>query len=325
MTWLRGRRVFITGGEGFVGSNIAERCVEAGAHVTSFDARLPGTGYHPNNLDGLAVSRIVGDLRDPAALDAAITGHDVIFHCAATTSHKRSMSAPLENLAINAGGTLELLEALRRQAPDARLIHIGTTTQLGPHRVQPADEDHPQAPIDLYSAHKMLAERTVLIYARSHGIRASVVRLPNLYGPRICLTDPGLSFIGWFIGLGLRGAPLTVYRPGTQRRNFLYIGDAVDGLLKVAHDAELIGRSLTLGHLDHHAVIDAAHAVARHIGGEARLIDWPADRKAIEVGDVLLDTARSRALIDWSPAHDLDHGMALTAARIRRTQTSEAR
>ncbi len=315
---LAGRRVLITGGEGFIGSNLAAACLAEGAIVRSLDVGLAGTGYDPRNLDGLDVERLTGDIRDSKAVEAALDGVDLVFHCAATTAHGRSLKAPLENLSINAEGALVIFESVRAVNPTATLVYVGTTTQLGPIGEASADEDHAQQPVELYSAHKMLAERAALIYGKSHGLAVSAVRLPNVYGPRMAVHDPGLSFLGWFIGLGLRGERLTVFRPGTQLRNIIHVDDAVEGLIRAGLRDETRGQVTVVGHPAHAAVIDAARAIAAHIGGEAALVDWPAGRKAIEVGHARLDCRRSWVRLGWKPGITLADGLARTGAWFRR-------
>ena len=321
---LAGRRLLITGGEGFIGSNLAAACLAEGAAVRSLDLGLAGTGHHPDNLAGLDVERRVGDIRDADAVAAALDRVDLVFHCAATTAHGRSLKAPLENLSINAAGALAVFEAIRTHAPGATAVCVGTTTQLGPIGDAVADEDHPQRPVELYSAHKMLAERSALIYARSHGLDVRAVRLPNVYGPRMAVHDPGLSFLGWFIGLGLKGARLTVFRPGTQLRNIIHVDDACEGLIRAALNPACRAEVTVVGHPTHTAVIDAARAIAAHVGGEATLVDWPAGRKAIEVGHARLDCRRSWDRLDWKPTIDLADGLRRTGAWFRRRRPPEA-
>ncbi len=320
---LAARRILITGGEGFIGSNLAAACLAEGGAVRSLDIGLAGTGHDPRNLDGLAVERRVGDIRDSAAVEAALDGVDLVFHCAATTAHARSLKAPLENLSINASGTTTMLEALRRVNPTATMVHVGTTTQLGPTGDAVADEGHPQQPVELYSAHKMLAERTALIYAHCHGLEVSATRLPNVYGPRMAVHDPGLSFLGWFIGRALRGERLTVFRPGTQQRNIVHVADAVEGLVRVGLRRSTRGEVTVVGHPEHVAVVDAARAIAARIGGEVTLVDWPAGRAAIDVGHARLDCRRSWSALGWRPTIGLCDGLARTGAWFREHRPQE--
>src|SRR5690606_322164 len=175
----------VTGGLGFVGSNLAHACLDAGAIVTVFDNAAPGSGANPANLAGRADAVTIrrDDVRDAAAVRAAVAGQDLVFHCAAYTSHPLSMQDPFTDVEVNCRGTLNLLEALRRFNPGAKLVHVGTSTQIGPARRDPVDEDHPEFPADIYSANKAAAEEYVLVDGRAYGLLVAVVRLANTTRP----------------------------------------------------------------------------------------------------------------------------------------------
>jgi UDP-glucose 4-epimerase len=317
MSAVAGRGVLVTGGLGFIGSNLAARCAALGARVRVLDASLPNTGADPRNLDGVEAEVDAGDVRDAEAVRRCLDGVEIVFHCAALSSHPRSMRDPLAAADVNHLGTLALLEAVRAHRPSAVVVHVGTTTQIGRLRSAAADEGHPQAPLDLYSASKVAAEVSARAYAQALAIRVAILRLPNVYGPRARTDDPGLSFANYFVGCGLRGAPLTVYRPGEQRRSFLYVDDAVDALLaaadRVASDAPVWHAAGEA----HHSVVEFARAVESEVGGFVEWVEWPSERRSIEVGDQLLDARRTREALGWAPRVGLHEGLRRTATWFR--------
>ena len=321
---LNGQRVLITGGLGFIGSTLAHRCLALGAQVTVLDSLAPRGGGDPRNLQGTSALVVRGDIRDASVVRPLVQAADAIVHCAAATSHTGSLDAPLESASVNLLGTLQLLEIARADRPSVRFVQVSTSSQLGPIESTPATEDHPERPTDLYSACKSGAEKTALVYHVAHGMSVTSIRLPNVYGPRARLDVPGPSVAAFFIGRGAAGLALTVFRPGEQLRNFLFVDDAVDALVRALIRPEVVGRVLQVAHDEHHSVLDFAHAVAAGIGGRVELVDWPAGHRRIELGDVVLDNTRAREALGWRPATSLGDGLARTAAWLRARERGEA-
>jgi UDP-glucose 4-epimerase len=222
------------------------------------------------------------------------------------------MQEPFEDLDVNCRGTLSLLEAIRRHNPAIRIVSIGTSTQIGRMQLNPVDESHPEFPLDLYSAHRSLAEKYVLIYAHAYGIPASVVRFGNVYGPRAHIRSSRFGFINFFIGQALRGHELTVFGEGNQLRNVLFVDDGVDALLTAATSDAAIGKVLFATSDTQYSV----SSIARHIvdvmeAGGVRHVPWPVEKAATEVGDAVITNRRIKAL-GWCPRYDLREGLALT-------------
>lgn len=314
---LTGRRVMITGGLGFIGSNLARRCLQAGAQVTIYDCLEPRSGGNLANIRGFTdrVTLAFHDIVNFDQLTERVVGQDIIFNAAASTSHAFSMVEPLADLDVNGRGVIQLLEAVRRFNPTARLIQLGTTTQFGRLNYRPADEQHPEFPCDIYSANKCAAEKYVLIYARAHGLRATAVRLSNTYGPRACIHSPEYTFNNFFIGQALRGRAVTVFGEGKQLRNVLYVEDAVDALLAVATSEAAIGQPLLVAGDEHRSIAELAEATVRVMGsGRVDFVGWPAERQSIEIGDAIISNEKLKAITGWQPAHDLDAGLAKTRA-----------
>jgi UDP-glucose 4-epimerase len=163
------------------------------------------------------------DARDSAAMGEAVQNQDVLFHCAAHTSHATSMKEPLIDVDVNCRGVITVLEATRRFNPRIKFVHVGTTTQIGRMRYSPIDENHPEFPVDIYSANKTASEKYVLIYGSAYDIPVTVVRLGNTFGPRANIKNPALGFVNYFVGLALQNKPVTVYGTGEQLRNVSYV------------------------------------------------------------------------------------------------------
>lgn len=313
----------VTGGAGFIGSNAALALEGRGWRVRVVDSLDPACGGSRANLANSGVDLVVADLRAPAVAEAAVEGAALVVHAAASISHGRSMREPFADLEANALVTLRVLEAVRTRAPEARVIHISTTTQSGPLRVLPADEAHPDAPIDIYSANRLAAERYALIYHLVHGVRATALRLPNVYGPRACLSSPQLTFNNWFIGCALRDEPITIWGDGAQRRSILHVDDAVAAILLAAEREECAGQALLVTPREAVSVADFAHAVVRCVGsGRVEMRAWPEGRRAMDVGDAVFDPSRAERMLGWRARIDLDAGLRATAKYFRAHATA---
>lgn len=308
------KNVLITGGFGFVGSNLAHELVKRGARVTVFDNADASCGGDSRNLDGITTDLEIvrGDIRDADAINTAVRGKDLILHCAAKTSHVESMQKPFDNLDVNARGTLTLLEALRHVQPSAKLITIGTSTQTGRAVHPEVTEIHPEFPLDIYSANKSVSEKYTLLYASAYKLRACVVRLANNFGPRAHIRTPSFGFVNYFVGLGLRGKEVTVYGNGAQLRNISYIQDSVEAIL-VAAENDASNGDVFFAVADTQISVGAiAIAITAHLGGTVRSIPWPAERAAIEVGDAVIRNDKVRERLGWRPRFALDEALIAT-------------
>jgi len=312
---LTGQRVLITGGLGFIGSNLAKRCLELGAKVSIYDNLDPNSGGNLFNIIGIrdSIDLFFYDLLNLDLLAECVNQQDIIFNCAASTSHSFSMREPWADLDVNSRGVVNLLDVVRRFNPSARLVHIGTSTQLGPLHYRPADENHPEFPTDIYSANKSVSEKFVLIYARIFGIRATVIRLANVYGPRAAIHSPEFTFNNYFIGLALQGKDIPVYGVGQQLRNAIYVDDAIEALMLAATSEETNGMTLFAVGDEHLSVSEIAEITVEQIGrGNVVYVPWPSDRKAIEIGDAVISNEKIKQLLPWLPQYNLRSGLVKT-------------
>jgi len=312
---LKGKRVLITGGLGFIGSNLAHRCHELGAEVSVFDCLDPRSGGNIYNVEKIRneISIHFHDILNFDQLTNYVINKDIIVNCAASTSHSFSMKEPWIDQDVNSRGVINILEAVRRFNKEVKLIHIGTSTQLGPLQYQPADEKHPEFPTDIYSANKSVSEKYVLIYAKVYQLRATVIRFANVFGPRASIHSPEFTFNNYFIGLALQNKKITVFGDGNQKRNVIYIDDAIDAIVMSMLTEENNGITLFATGDHHYSVRRIALDTVKYIGsGEVAFIEWPSDRKAIDIGDAILSNQAIKYIFEWCPTISLEEGLLKT-------------
>lgn len=311
---LQGKRVLITGGLGFIGSNLAHRGVEQGARVTIYDCLDPRSGGNMHNVKDIekAVRIELNDIRNFEGLSACIRNQDIVFNCAAYTSHPQSMKEPFIDIDVNCKGVINLLEAARRFNPETKIVHVGTSTQIGKMHKRPADEWHSEYPVDIYSADKSASEKYILIYGSAYRMHTTVIRLANNFGPRSNIKTPDFGFANYFIGLALQGKDLTVFGKGEQLRNISYVGDSVEALMAAAANPKSDGQ-VYFAVADHqYHVSQIAAAIQEVIGGRVRSVDWPKDREAIEIGDAVISNKKMKSELGWAPKVSLQEGLAKT-------------
>lgn len=309
-----GKRVLVTGGLGFIGSNLARALVEAGADVTVFDALIPQHGGDLYNLEGvrshLAVT--VADMRDDAALGYAVKGQDYIFHLAGQVSHGDSMREPELDLAVNCTATIKLVEACRYHNPQAVLLNTSTRQVYGRPQFLPVTEDHPVEPVDVNGINKVAAEYYHLLYHRVYDLRSVVLRLTNTYGPRQQIKNERQGMAGVFMDRALRGLPLKLFGTGQQLRDFNYVTDVVDAMLLAAATPACYGRVFNLGSNDRHSLKDFCEILKQLCGVDYELVPFPADRKLIDIGDYYGSFARFFQATGWEPRTGLEQGLRLS-------------
>ena len=315
MKSLSGARVLVTGGLGFIGSNLARRLVAEGASVTLCDAMIEGYGGNEANIreirDAVVIDR--SDVRDADAMDRLVAGQDVVFHLAAQVSHVMSLSNPYPDIDINIKGTAVVLEACRRKNPAALVVRSGTRGQYGPAVRLPVSEETPSDPRGIYEISQLSSEMICRTYTRIHGIRTVPLRLTNVYGPRAQMRHSQFGVVNWFVRLALEGRPIPIFGSGRILRDFLYVDDCVEALLAAAREPAAVGEILNVGHDRSSTFLEVAETLRDLVPGTAiEFTDFTPERRAQEPGDFVSDIAKIRRLLGWEPSVSLRDGLART-------------
>jgi UDP-glucose 4-epimerase len=317
---FKGRKALITGGLGFIASNLARRLVDLGAEVVLADSLVPEYGGNLFNISGIeSRARVnISDVRDPHSMRHIIRGQDYLFNLAGQTSHQDSMEDPHTDLEINCRAQLTILEACRRYNPAVRIVFASTRQIYGRPERLPVDETHLLRPVDVNGINKMAGEWYHVLYNNVYGLRASALRLTNTYGPRMRVKDARQTFLGVWIRAIVEGKPFEVWE-GQQLRDFTYVDDAVDAFLLAAASDEASGQVMNLGGDRVISLKDLADLLLEvNGGGKYTIRSFPPERKRIDIGDYYADFSRARSLLGWQPRVRLEEGLARTLAFYRR-------
>jgi UDP-glucose 4-epimerase len=307
-----GTRVLVTGGLGFIGSNLARELVAGGADVVLVDSLVPEYGGSRENIKGIegSVHVNVSDVRDEFSLKQLVRDRDVIFNLAGQTSHLDSMSDPYTDLEINCRAQLSILEACRENNPTARVVFASTRQIYGRPEYLPVDERHPLRPVDVNGINKTAGEWYHLVYGQVYGIPVCVLRLTNTYGPRMRVRDARQTFLGYWLRQILLGEELLVFGDGSQKRDFNYVDDAVRALLLAAARDEAVGDIYNLGDGEVLSLLELAELLVEVNGsGSYRIVPFPDDRKAIDIGDYYSDFGKIRRELGWEPKVRVEDGL----------------
>ena len=318
-----GSDVLVTGGLGFIGSSVARRLIALGARVTLVDSLIPEYGGNRFNIHDIRdkVTVDLADVRDSNAMTRLIKGRDFLFNLAGQTSHLDSMTDPLTDLNINAAAQLSILESCRLHNPGVKIVFASTRQVYGRPDHLPVDEKHPVNPIDVNGINKLAGEWYHLLYNNIHKIRACALRLTNSYGPAMRVKDARQTFLGVWIRQLIEGKPIQVFGDGRQRRDFNFVDDVVDALLLAAAKPESEGEVFNLGHHEQISLEElAALLIELNGGGKYELVPFPADRKAIDIGDYYGDFSKIRDRLGWRPEVLLRDGLRQTLEYYRKHQ-----
>jgi UDP-glucose 4-epimerase len=314
------RRVMITGGLGFIGSNLARQLVDLGADVLLVDSLLPDYGGNLFNIVDIAdrVRVNIADVRMQSTIGVLARGQNVIFNLAGQVSHIDSMRDPYTDLEINCRAQLSILEACRANNPGVRVVYAGTRQVYGRPEYLPVDERHLVRPADINGVNKAAGEYYHLLYNNVFGVPACSLRLTNVYGPRQLIKHNRQGFIGWFIRLAIENREIQIFGDGSQMRDFVYVDDAADAFLRAgasdACDGDVfnVGGAEPISHRDLVALlIDTAGS------GRARYVDWPPEKKRIDIGSFYSDSTKFQKRVGWTPRVDLREGLTRTLAYFR--------
>jgi UDP-glucose 4-epimerase len=314
-TVFQDKRVLITGGLGFIGSNMARRLLDCGARITLVDSLIPEYGGNLFNIDGLE-DRLrvnIADVRDRHSMMNLIQGQDYLFNLAGQTSHMDSMEDPYTDLEINCLAQLSILEACRKYNPTIKVVFASTRQMYGKPDYLPVNENHLPRPVDVNGINKMAGEWYHILYHNVYGLRATALRLTNTYGPRMRIRDARQTFLGLWIRLIVQEQPFEVWQ-GEQLRDFTFVDDAVDAMLRTAASERANGRVFNLGGERAVNLKELADLLIEANGGRGRyeVTSFPPSRKRVDIGDYYADYSCIATTLGWQPRVHLEEGLALT-------------
>ncbi len=310
-----GREVLVTGGLGFIGSNLAFRLVDLGARVTLMDSLAEDYGGNRFNIRGIEdrLRVVIADMRSAAEVEALVSGRDIIFNLAGQVSHIDSMNDPLTDLEINARAQLVLLEACRKKNLDAKVVYTSTRQLYGRAERLPVDETHPVRPVDVNGINKFAGEAFHLLYHKVYGLPTVSLRLTNTYGPRQLIKHARQGFMGWFVRRIVEGREIELYGDGSQIRDLNYVDDVADALLLAAASEQAAGEVFNLGGGEPVSLKSIVELMIEiNGGGSYRLVEFPPEKKGIDIGDFYGDFTKINRALGWRPKTPLVEGLRQT-------------
>ena len=314
------KNVIISGGLGFIGSNLAIKLVDCGAVVTIIDSLIPEYGGNLWNIEPVKdkVKINISDVRDEHSMRNLIQGQEYFFNLAGQTSHLDSMQNPFTDLEINSKAQLSILEACKKYNPGIRIIFASTRQIYGKPQYLPVDEKHPLFPVDVNGINKLSGEWYHIVYNNVYDIKTSILRLTNTYGPRMRIKDARQTFLGIWIQNLIENQPITIYGDGSQIRDYNYIDDVVDAFLTVAASDQWNGSIFNLGNDQPISLLTTAELmIEENHGGNYIFKSFPTDLKKIDIGDFYSDFSKIKNLLGWSPKVKIRDGMKETLDYFR--------
>ena len=311
----RGRKVLITGGLGFIGSNLAIVLCGMGAEVIIVDSLIEDYGGNLFNIepvkDKLKVN--IADVRDESSMNYLVKKMDYIFNLAGQVSHIDSMKDPYTDLDINCRSQLSLLESCKKYNKDVVIVYAGTRQQYGKPDYLPVDEKHPVHPTDVNGINMMAGEWYHILYNNVYGIRSVSLRLTNTYGPRLLLKHNRQGFFGWFIRQVIEGETISIFGDGMQKRDFNFVEDAVRAFLIAGANKSSYGNFYNLGGTERISLVELVELMLKIYGsGSYKIVPFPPERKIIDIGDFYADYAKIESELKWSPEISLEKGLKYT-------------
>jgi UDP-glucose 4-epimerase len=323
---LKNKQILVTGGLGFIGSSLVLALVKIGAKVTVIDNLSPSQGGNLFNIELVKKKIIVNysDIRDINVIEQLVKGKDYVFHLARQTDHILSQSNPFPDIDVNIKGTAILLEACKHHNPTVRLINVGTRGQYGTAITLPVAEDAPTNPKGIYELTNLAAEKIVKIYNDNFGIRSIMLRLTNVYGPRSQMKTNHYGVVNWFIRQAIDGEKISVFGDGQMRRDFLYIDDTIDAMIRCAKASACYGEVINIGHDKPDTFLHLVQTIVKLAGKNVsyQFTPFSAERKTQEPGDFASDITKIKKLTNWKPTTSLPIGIrkTITYYRIHKTK-----
>jgi len=315
MNYFEGKNVLITGGLGFLGSSLALRIIESGARVTVVDNLNQMYGGNIFNLSGATdrVNIVINDIRNIEIMTPLIEKSDIIFHLAAQVSYIDSLNIPNEDLDLNAKATLNILECCRKLNPKIKVVFSSSRMIYGKSEQCPVTESCSTNPLSLYGIHKLTSEKYLQMYYKDFGIESTILRLTNPYGPRQQIKHSKYSLVGWFIRQAIEGNVIKIFGEGEQLRDYIYVDDIINAMLKCAAAPDAVGEVINVGSGKSIRFCDMVNSVIECVDfGRMEFVPWPNNYEKIETGDVSFDISKLKSITSWQPEISLEEGIKRT-------------
>ena len=312
---FKNKKVLITGGLGFIGSNLTHRLVKEGAEVYIIDSLLSDYGGNLFNIDDIKdkVAVNLSDVRDKNSIEQLVKHKDYLFNLAGQVSHIDSMTDPYTDLEINCRSQLSILEACRYNNPDIKIVFAGTRQQYGKPQYLPVDEKHLNQPTDVNGINKMAGEWYHILYNNIYGIRACSLRLTNVFGPRQLMKHNRQGFIAWFIRKAIDGENIQIFGDGKQKRDLNYIDDVVEAFLMAAASENTNGQVFNLGNNEILSILDLTKLLINITKkGSYEIVPFPKEKKKIDIGDYYGDFGKIKNTLGWQPKISIKEGLIKT-------------
>jgi nucleoside-diphosphate-sugar epimerase len=309
------KKVVITGGLGFLGSNLAHKLVAYGAKVTILDNLDPLYGGNPFNVEEIRdkLEVVIGDVLDESLLEPLLMDCDVVFHFAAQVSYIDSLNIPFRDLDLNAKATLLILELIRKHKQPTKVVFSSSRMVIGKSNDLMVNESAPTNPLTLYAIHKLTSEKYLLMYHQDFGVPVIIFRITNPYGIRQQLKHNKYSLVGWFIRVAMENKPITIFGEGKQLRDYIYVDDIVDAFLQATANPKSSGEIINLGSGYSREFCEMVESIVKIVGsGEIKYVEWPVNYERIETGNFQVDISKLKSLTGWSPKFTLEEGIQLT-------------
>jgi nucleoside-diphosphate-sugar epimerase len=313
----KNKKVLITGGGGFIGSNLAIKLVDLGANVSIMDAKLKPYGFNLFNLSPIIdeISLDYSDIRDKKSVEKNVVGKDIIFNLAAQVGEKISEENPLLDWEINVIGHKNVLEACKKKNKDTRIIFSGSRLEYGKtNGTEIISEDHPMSPITNYAKNKLEGEKMYLDFFEKKNLETVMFRITNPYGPRASISNPGYCIVNWFVGRALNHQNLPIYGDGMQLRDYIFIDDLTEAIAISGVHENAKGKIYNVGSGKESFFRNMAQNIVDLSENNTKLdfVEWPENAKNRETGNFVADISKIKNELGWEPKITLEEGLKKT-------------